>query len=176
MRDGIIIQCIGISTIYRPPARRAHVSESLRLGENHSILYDHFLVEPHGMMECWNIGHEKRKTDYHIKKCWIYSFWWCSQASIFWFFFGKIRHQNKKINQIIYVLNTGFFKSIIPRFQHSNCERSEFNSRMGRVNWLSCRHLMCFLTIVVLIDFVPSHWKCFNRFRKNNIDTLLVSY
>ena len=34
-----------------PPARRAYGSESLRLGENHSIFYGHFLVKPYGMME-----------------------------------------------------------------------------------------------------------------------------
>ena len=47
-------------------------SESLRLGENHYFFFGHFLDEPYGMMasgserivECWNIGHEKRKTDY----------------------------------------------------------------------------------------------------------------
>jgi len=34
-------------------------------------------------------------------------------------FSAGIRHQNKKVNEIIWVLNTGFFKPIIPRFQHS---------------------------------------------------------
>jgi len=34
-------------------------------------------------------------------------------------FSSKIIHQNKKINEIIFSLNTGFFKSIIPSFQHS---------------------------------------------------------
>jgi len=78
----------------------------------------------------------------------------------FLIFSGKIRHQKKKINQIIYILNTGFLN---PSFQDSIIlrlaadERSELSSRMGRVNWLSCRHVICFLTIVVLVDFVPSH-------------------
>jgi hypothetical protein len=34
-------------------------------------------------------------------------------------FSAKIRHQNKKINEIIWVWNTGFFEPIIPRFQDS---------------------------------------------------------
>jgi hypothetical protein len=49
-------------------------------------------------------------------------------------FSAEIRHQNKKINEIIWVLNTGFFKPIIPRFQHSIIpadERSEL--RMGMI-------------------------------------------
>jgi hypothetical protein len=34
-------------------------------------------------------------------------------------FSAEIRHQNKKINEIICVLSKGFFKPIIPRFQLS---------------------------------------------------------
>jgi hypothetical protein len=33
-------------------------------------------------------------------------------------------HQIKKTNEIICVLNTGFFKPIIPRFHYSKCEQS----------------------------------------------------
>jgi hypothetical protein len=73
-------------------------------------------------VECWNIGYEKRKTDYPTKNVESAFFDDALQASIFWFvlvFSAKILHQNKKINEIICVLNTGFFKPIIPRFQHS---------------------------------------------------------
>jgi hypothetical protein len=34
-------------------------------------------------------------------------------------FSAKIIHQKKKTNEIIYDLNTGFFKPIIPRFHYS---------------------------------------------------------
>ncbi len=73
-------------------------------------------------MECWKIGYEKRKTDYPTRNVESTFFDDALQASIFWFvlfFSPKILHQNKKINEIICVLNSGFFKPIIPRFQHS---------------------------------------------------------
>ncbi|CAB1064550.1 hypothetical protein D1BOALGB6SA_9346 [Olavius sp. associated proteobacterium Delta 1] len=38
---------------------------------------------------------------------------------LFSVFSAEILHQNKKINEIICGLNTGFFKPIIPKFQHS---------------------------------------------------------
>ena len=43
-----IIIGIGTSTVDWPPARRVHAYDSLRLGENHSVFYGHFLVEPYG--------------------------------------------------------------------------------------------------------------------------------
>ncbi len=53
------------------------------------------------MLECWNIGHEKRKTDYPTKNVESTFFDGALQASIFWFvlvFSAKKLHQNKKIN------------------------------------------------------------------------------
>jgi len=70
------------------------------------------------MVERWNIGHEKRNTDYFIRNV-EFTFLNYAHRHLFSGFSAKIPHQNKKSNEIICVLNTGFFKPIIPRFQHS---------------------------------------------------------
>jgi hypothetical protein len=70
-------------------------------------------------VECWNIGHEKRKTDNTTRIVESAFFENAHQAFIFCFFCPKIIHKNKKINEIICILNMGLFKPIIPRFQHS---------------------------------------------------------
>jgi hypothetical protein len=70
------------------------------------------------MMERWNIGHEKQNTDYPIKMLNLL-FLMMLTGIYFLVFSGKIRHQKKKINQIIYVLNTGPFKPILPRFHYA---------------------------------------------------------
>jgi hypothetical protein len=56
----MIIKRLGISTTYWPPARRAHASESLRLGENHGIYYGYSLGKPHGMMELFHYSNCER--------------------------------------------------------------------------------------------------------------------
>jgi hypothetical protein len=67
-------------------------------------------------VECW---HEKRKTDYPTKNVESIFFENAHQASAFLIFPLKYAIKNKKFNEIICGLNTGFFKPIIPGFQHS---------------------------------------------------------
>lgn len=52
---------------------------------NHSISCGHFLIEPYGMTEYWNIGHEKWKTDYPTKNVESTFFDDARQVYILWF-------------------------------------------------------------------------------------------
>jgi hypothetical protein len=128
-------ECLGISTTFWPPARRAHASESLRLGENNSGFCGHprweatwnnglRLVEPKPTprREYRNDGILGMKSGKRniLQEMLNLFFLMMLARHLFSGFSAKILHQNKKINEIICVLKTGFFKPIIPRFQHSN--------------------------------------------------------
>jgi len=72
-------------------------------------------------VEQWNTGYGKRKKVYPTnlqKMLHLHFFDDAHQASIFCFLPNKLLHQNKKINAIIFALNSAFFKPIIPRFQY----------------------------------------------------------
>jgi hypothetical protein len=83
--------------------------------------YGDFLIEPHGMMEKWIVGILGRKSGERIIRQEMLNllFLMMLPEHLFAGFSAKIIHQNKKTNEITYDLNTGFFKPIIPRFQHS---------------------------------------------------------
>ena len=52
-------------------------------------LFGHFLDEPNGMMEYWNIGYEKRKTNYSTRNVESTEFDDARQTPIFCFYPNK---------------------------------------------------------------------------------------
>ncbi len=84
---------------------------------NQSIFYGHFLDEPYRMMECWNIGHEKRKTDYPTRNVEATFFDDALQTSIFCFFPPKnsIKTRKSMKSYALWILD-----SLNPSFQGSN--------------------------------------------------------
>ena len=70
------------------------------------------------MVECWNIGMKIGKWTI-LKEILNLVFLIILTGFYFLVFSAKILHQNKKIDEILCVSNAGFFKPIIPLFQHS---------------------------------------------------------
>jgi predicted lactoylglutathione lyase len=73
------------------------------------------------MMEEWNFGILGMKSGIRaiLQEMSNLLFLMLLARQLFSGFSAKIIHQNKKINEIICVLNIGLFKPIIPIFQHS---------------------------------------------------------
>jgi hypothetical protein len=122
------LQPFGLRLV-EPTPHRAYASE-----RNIVFFVAIHVGKPHGIMESRNDGILVMKSGIRtiLQEILNLLFLMMLTRHLFSGLSAKILHQNKKINEIICVLNTGFFKPIIPRFQHSNIPIvSEVNSPMS---------------------------------------------
>jgi hypothetical protein len=110
------LQLFGLRLV-EPTPRRAYASERIIV-----VFVAIHVGKPHGIMEYRNDGILGMKSGKRniLQEMLNLFFLMMLARHLFSGFSAKILHQNKKINEIICVLKTGFFKPIIPRFQHSN--------------------------------------------------------